>query len=270
VDGLLDAVLAGLVGDGRSDDVAVVAARVVPAPLRLDLVVDAGRLGGVRAAVRDWAVGAALRADRTDDLLLAVGEAAANAVEHAYGGSPGRLRVELAQTGGSVEATVADEGRWRPPPEDPGFRGRGRALVRRLAEEVDVDRRPDGTVVRFRLAPAPPAVPADDRPGAATDDDAAVVVVTARDGGRCVEVTGNLDLTGVAAVRDDLLAALAAPEPAALDLTRLSSLSSSGLGLLLEAVHGNPAGRPAEVLLPRTGPVRRVLDLTGLADALRP
>jgi anti-anti-sigma factor len=95
------------------------------------------------------------------------------------------------------------------------------------------------------------------------------VAVTARNGDRCIEVTGDLDLGGVAAVRDRLLAAVAEPGPLVLDLTRLGALSSSGLGLLLEAARVRPDDAPAGVLLPEGGTARRLLDLTGLTDSLR-
>jgi anti-anti-sigma factor len=269
VEGLVSSVLRGLVGEARGDDVAVVAARLVPAPLELDLVAGASRLREVRARVRRWAAHAALDAETTDDLLLAVGEAAANAVEHAYGGAPGRLRVHVALIGGSgVEVTVEDRGRWRPPPPDPGFRGRGLSLMRDLTGSVDIHRGAGGTVVRFRLAlPATGGAVADDDRGDSPGRSAAVTVAP-RDGARCIALTGELDLAGVAAVRRDLLAALAAPGPTILDLTGLTALSSSGLGLLLEAARSR-ADTPADVVLPSSGPVRRLLDLTGLAGVLR-
>ena len=47
---------------------------------------------------------------------------------------------------------VEDFGQWRPVPADPGFRGRGLMLIRRLAEEVVVEPTPGGgTTIRFRV-----------------------------------------------------------------------------------------------------------------------
>ena len=71
----------------------------------------------------------------------------------------------------------------------------------------------------------------------------------------------------MASVRGTLLAELRGPGSVVLDLTGLTSLSSSGLGLLLEAVRARVGEPAAEVLLPGRGPVRRLLDLTGLAGA---
>ena len=66
-------------------------------------------------------------------LVLAAGELCANAVEHAYpadGG--GSVEVALArEPGGVLTLVVRDRGRWRPPPADPGERGRGLASCAR-------------------------------------------------------------------------------------------------------------------------------------------
>ncbi len=269
VQDLLDAVLDGLVGDGPTDDVAVVAARLTPAALVVDLQADAATLRDVRRRVREWAAAAALDVDITDDLLLAIGEAAANAVEHAYGGTPGRLRVEATVLGGQkVSVTVADEGRWRTAPADPGFRGRGLQLVRELsAGSVAVERGTGGTVVRFAIPlPAGRTGDADGRTG--TAEGPARVAVTERAAFRCIELSGDLDLDGVGRVRPTLIAALAGRGPVVLDLTGLTSLSSSGLGLLLEVTRPGPGGDAPRAVLPESGPVRRLLDMTGVGAEL--
>src|SRR3712207_7713733 len=50
----------------------------------------------------------------------------------------------------SVEVVVRDHGRWRPPPADSGSRGRGLALIRKLADGVEVEHPSDGgTAVRL-------------------------------------------------------------------------------------------------------------------------
>jgi anti-anti-sigma factor len=87
--------------------------------------------------------------------------------------------------------------------------------------------------------------------------------------GRCVQLFGDLDLAGVAAVRAELLAALA-DGAVILDLTALDSLSSVGLGLVLEAVETGGGAAVVDVVLPDAGPARRALELTGLIPVLRP
>jgi hypothetical protein len=85
-----------------------------------------------------------------------------------------------------------------------------------------------------------------------------------------VQLLGDLDLAGVAAVRGPLLAALTegSADGGTLDLTAVTTLSSVGMGLLVEVV--GAAAAPYRVLLPPGGPARRALDLTGLTPVLAP
>ncbi|MGH3766918.1 MAG: ATP-binding SpoIIE family protein phosphatase [Pseudonocardiaceae bacterium] len=157
VDSLCRQVMAQLVGsDVPGDDVAVLAVRrqdsgdIGP----LDLVVPAlpWSLRDIRVAVRRWlsAVGAAPRA--VADLLIAVGEASSNAVEHAYGPGGGKVMVHLELQLPDVLATVRDTGRWRPPRHDD--RGRGTLFMRDCSDDLRIDHGPTGTnvVIRRRLA----------------------------------------------------------------------------------------------------------------------
>ena len=71
----------------------------------------------MRAEVRRWLAPFDLPDDTAHDMVLAVNEAAANAIEHAYSsGDPGG-RVELAfwLAEGTLTITVADRGTWREP-----------------------------------------------------------------------------------------------------------------------------------------------------------
>lgn len=162
-DALLGALLDALVPAGLpSDDVAVVAARVLPPPLRLRVPARPDRLAPLRTAVRDWARANALPADLVEDLLLALGEAVANAVEHAYA-APGAGEVECTLSrgvDGAVEVAVRDTGTWRPEPAENGHRGRGLAMIRALAADVVLDHGPGGTRVGFRVVPLAGSGPA--------------------------------------------------------------------------------------------------------------
>ena len=82
-------------------------------------------------------------------MLVATGEACANAIEHGYRFS-GSDTVDLCATlvGGILEIEVRDRGAWRTPRHDPG-RGRGRALMERLMDGTRIEPGPDGTVVRM-------------------------------------------------------------------------------------------------------------------------
>ena len=139
---------------GRRTTSPLVAARLLPAPLRLDLPAQPERLAALRRTLEDWAVDAALDTPTVDDLQLALGEAAANAVEHAYREAPvaGRVRVRLGVDGeGTISARVEDDGTWRTPPGDRGFRGRGLEIARNLTTAFDLEHGTTGTTVRFDL-----------------------------------------------------------------------------------------------------------------------
>jgi len=154
-------VMARLVGgDPPGDDVAMLAVRrqdsgeIGP----LDLVVPAlpWSLRDIRFAVRRWlaAVDAAPRA--VADLLVAVGEACTNAVEHAYGPGGGTVTVHLELQLPDVLATVRDTGRWRPPRGE--NRGRGTMFMRNCSDDLRIDHGPTGTnvVIRRRLGKETP------------------------------------------------------------------------------------------------------------------
>ena len=101
--------------------------------------------------MRSWLAEQQVDAAEQHDLLLTVGEACSNAVEHAYHGTtPGEVEVEIARTEGGLVARVRDFGRWREesPDED---RGRGRGIIERLSDEMSVATGPGGTTVTIRL-----------------------------------------------------------------------------------------------------------------------
>ncbi|GEL21409.1 hypothetical protein PSU4_03630 [Pseudonocardia sulfidoxydans NBRC 16205] len=157
------------VGDTVDEQERVVPLRAVadpapaPAPrndpateLALEIVSDPARLAPMRRAVVAWARALDLTEDTVADLQLAVGEAAANGVEHAYpADSTGLVEVTLRlrrRRGRRVVAVrVSDQGRWRRPPADPGYRGRGIAMIRAVAHDVAITPGRRGTEVTFSL-----------------------------------------------------------------------------------------------------------------------
>ncbi|AHH18150.1 putative histidine kinase [Nocardia nova SH22a] len=142
---------------GYDDDIAMVVYRQPPRPLRLDIPAEAGRLTGVRRALTAWLSSAAVADEQAADLVSAANEACTNSIEHAYPpGAPGRVVVTAECARGTVRIAVTDTGAWRPLPEDPGARGRGLAMMRALADEVDIDVTDSGT--RVRLVAALPSV----------------------------------------------------------------------------------------------------------------
>ncbi|MFC5061852.1 ATP-binding protein [Actinomycetospora atypica] len=105
-------------------------------------------VSGLRRLLRTWIREDGLHPDLAEDVVLAVDEAVTNVVEHAYPGQCGEVRLRLARSApGELEVTVEDDGTWRPPPEDPGFRGRGVQLIHGLADRARITHSPRGTTV---------------------------------------------------------------------------------------------------------------------------
>ena len=149
------AVMQALVGaDPPSDDIALLVLRRNPsstAPAtRSTSSCRPRRARSSPSASRCVAGSSTIRADRqaTADLLTAVGEACANAIEHAYGPAGGTVSVRLEYQAPDVIAVITDTGRWRA--ARGSFRGRGITLMRALSDEVTIDRTDTGTRVRIR------------------------------------------------------------------------------------------------------------------------
>ncbi|GAA2544763.1 SpoIIE family protein phosphatase [Pseudonocardia hydrocarbonoxydans] len=264
---LVPAVLhAALDGAGPADDVALIVARLRPPALAGRGPARPDRLAVVRREVADWVTAAALPEETGEDLQLALGEALANAVEHAYRDRPpGEYRYLLDQRpDGSVRVVVSDDGSWRPPPEDPGYRGRGLLVIDRLARDLSVERTDTGTRLEFTVHPADVASPP--RSPAAPDRSAPWAGLRVHDGPR-LELAGELDVSTVPGMRDRALAAVrGAAGTAVVDLTAVTHLASAGIGLLLELAARAPHG--LRTVAAPDGPVGRVLALTDLEAAL--
>lgn len=110
----------------------------------------------LRQAFADWVfTHFDLSEEQSTDLALAVNEALANAVEHAYVdyAEPGPVRVEARydDATATVVAVVRDEGSWREPIPDPlHLRGRGIPLMRALTSLAIISSDGDGTCVELR------------------------------------------------------------------------------------------------------------------------
>ena len=89
--------------------------------LRVRVPAEPASLAVVRAQLREWFQTAGIGSDTAADLLLAVGEAASNAAEHAQDGAEHKveLTVTAAATGDGVRLAVCDDGCWKPPPSRP-------------------------------------------------------------------------------------------------------------------------------------------------------
>ena len=136
------------------DDVALLALRHgAPERLRLQFAAAGQELAPARRELRRWLLTTGLDERGRDDVLLAAGEACANAVEHAYDGGAGTVELVAGVDGDTIDLVVTDHGHWREP--RPSTRGRGLGIMRRLVDEVDVATGEDGTRVHLRRRVAP-------------------------------------------------------------------------------------------------------------------
>jgi anti-sigma regulatory factor (Ser/Thr protein kinase) len=105
-----------------------------------------GELARIRRALTRWLRGCGV--PDADDIVLAVSEAAANAVKHAYGPGGGDVDISAVRDDDGVTVAVRDFGRWRS--EHGGDGGRGLSLMEACMTTVEVERGPEGTEVRMR------------------------------------------------------------------------------------------------------------------------
>ncbi len=115
-------------------------------------VADPVNLHHIRAQTQRWLAPLALDEDTEEGLVLAVNEAASNAVEHAYAvPDPADLvTVSFWTDPHHLYVEVADHGRWREPDADPGYRARGIPIMRQVVGSVSIQKNPDGTRVLLR------------------------------------------------------------------------------------------------------------------------
>ena len=153
-DVLADQITSGMMPEaGFEDDVAVLIYRHPPEPLTVRVSAgDSSCLATIRAAIRRWLPAAGVAADDGADILIAIGEAAANAYEHGPADRDGEQDpVQIAVTArldlASVEITVADTGTWRPPRAEPGNRGHGIPFMHAVMTEVVISTSADGSTV---------------------------------------------------------------------------------------------------------------------------
>jgi anti-sigma regulatory factor (Ser/Thr protein kinase)/putative methionine-R-sulfoxide reductase with GAF domain len=145
--------------EGLADDVAIVAMQSTPIPpdLQLDLPADPGVLSATRRLLRRWLRERGAEEPVISEVALAVNEACANAIEHAYDPGPAsfqlRARVEKDEAGDMIVISIRDTGQWRAPRGE--NRGRGLTIIETAMDHLDINRAADGTeiVMKRQLAP---------------------------------------------------------------------------------------------------------------------
>ncbi len=151
LEGLADEIMSRLTpSDGYQDDVALLLYRQ-PAPLEVEIAADAGELAPTRAALRGWLTRAGVDPEQTMDVLIAVGEAVANSIEHGHRERPdGTVGLRAIAVADRLHLTVVDTGSWKPPQSDPNsHRGRGIMLMRALMQDVTIEPSETGTTIHM-------------------------------------------------------------------------------------------------------------------------
>ena len=102
---------------GLRDDVAIVALQnsPVPAELHLRLPAEPTTLAQVRRMLRRWLVERRRGEGDVAEVTIAVSEACANAIEHAYSPAPASFELDASGDDGEVTVAIRDTGRWRAP-----------------------------------------------------------------------------------------------------------------------------------------------------------
>jgi serine/threonine-protein kinase RsbW len=120
---------------------------------------DPEQLVLIRRELAGWLSPLALTETETADVVLAVDEAAANAVRHAYGpDESGVVELTLWTEPGTLSIEVVDHGSWRPPTDQPTEGGRGIPLMSTMSESVLIhyDDRGSRVLLRHRIPAGAP------------------------------------------------------------------------------------------------------------------
>jgi serine phosphatase RsbU (regulator of sigma subunit)/anti-sigma regulatory factor (Ser/Thr protein kinase) len=150
-DGITDLLERVIDGPRPTDDVALMLLhRDATAATELEFAVDARArsLLAIRRAFSRWLEDLEVTPAVATEIVMAVHEASANVVEHAYGPAGGTIMIAAKHEEDQVEVLVRDSGTWRGASR--GDRGNGLRLMRGLMDHVLVDTSAAGTVVVLR------------------------------------------------------------------------------------------------------------------------
>lgn len=120
-----------------------------PAALDIELPAVAGSVRKARRAVAAYCVGHALD---HEGIAIAVSEAVANAVTHAYrDGAEGPVRISADLEPGSLLIVISDDGRGMTPHADSPGMGAGLIVIARIATSLQIDDDSNGTRLTMRF-----------------------------------------------------------------------------------------------------------------------
>jgi anti-anti-sigma factor len=255
---------------GLPDDIAILVAhrrQTTQEPLHLEVTATPAALPGLRRRVNSWLTGLGMGEQDRVGVMVAVGEACANAAEHAYRGTvAGPMSVTArVDVDGVLTVRIRDHGTWQRPSRDPGDRGRGLLIMRQLVDRVVLEEEEQGTSVtlRLRLRRAPDVVDIEHPAGPA-----GATVVVDREGPRpVVRVSGAADELSAEQMRIRLLeASRGGTGRVELDLTGVSLFSSAAVRVVLAIARiAGDEGWRLVVHATDGGVTRHILEISGLA-----
>ncbi len=122
----------------HEDDLAIIALRVsaLPEHFRSAWPADPAALRVLRQSLRRWLGKWGADADEIYEITVAVQEASANAVEHAYSPGSAAFEVDARYADGVITVVVHDRGQWRDA-RGGEQRGRGLPIMQSLMETVE-------------------------------------------------------------------------------------------------------------------------------------
>jgi PAS domain S-box-containing protein len=137
----------------EDDDIVVMCLRFSPvtaAAFQRVLPARPEELAPTRAALRTWLDERNTTARTREDLLIAVGEALGNAVEHAYNRGPaGTITMAIVEDEqGDLHVEIRDRGQWQDESEG-ADRGRGTGIMSALTRDFTRATDQSGTTVKF-------------------------------------------------------------------------------------------------------------------------
>lgn len=152
---LADEICDALVGgDTQEDDVCVLTLCRIPSETMFSHAFPASpaELLGLREHLRGWLEDNGVPEDVERGVVLAVSEAAANAVEHGYRcDGAGLVTVVAHRLDGHLDISVRDEGAWQAASSETD-RGRGLDIIRAIVEELSIRHEEGATVLHMRAA----------------------------------------------------------------------------------------------------------------------
>ena len=137
----------------NNDDVAAMTLYVEPRPTdSFEITASAVPFAApyIRRPLESWLFERGIDEDGRFAIIGAVGEAVANAIEHAYTGTPGTVHLSVRIENSVVRVYIEDGGVWRPA-EKRDERGRGIPLMRALMDRVEIRTDRSSTRVRMQL-----------------------------------------------------------------------------------------------------------------------